>query len=286
MKRKIKWSTSIFLIGYQIALIGLLISYFLLKGLPHWHFLIYIIVFHYLTMLGVTALYHRFYTHKSFTLNKVVELFLLFLSTLALQSSVLKWLGDHKMHHFYTDTDKDPYNIKEGFWYAHFFWMLRKLKHEAPETLTTDLRKNKLVVIQDKYYYPISFTLNIVVGLFFGLLYNDVLGAFTFLVLLRLFIGHHSTWGINSVAHYFGSKPNSKNESAVNNFWLAIVTLGEGYHNYHHTFPADYRNGTRWFHFDPTKWFIWILSKVKLAGKLKKFPNVEMKIVEPSSTKV
>ena len=276
MERKIKWPTSIFLIGYQIALVLLMLGYFFYKGLPHWHFLIYIIVFHYLTMLGITSLYHRHYTHKSFTLNKVVEVGLLFLSTMALQSSVLSWVGDHKMHHFYTDTDKDPYNIKEGFWYAHFFWMLRQLRYVAPVTLTSELRENKWVVLQHKYYYPMSFSMNILFGLVFGLLYEDLFGAFTFLVLFRLFIGHHATWGINSVAHYFGSRPHSKNESAVNNFLLALVTLGEGYHNYHHSYPSDYRNGTKWYHFDPTKWFIWTLSKLRLAKKLRKFSKVKV----------
>jgi stearoyl-CoA desaturase (Delta-9 desaturase) len=278
-KRKIKWPTSIFLIGYHILLFGLLIFYLSYHGWPNWQFWIIIAVAHYLTMMGVTALYHRHYTHKSFTLNKAVEIGLLFLSTLALQSSVIRWAGDHKMHHFYTDSNKDPYNIKEGFWYAHFFWMLRKLEYSAPENLTCELRKNKLVMFQHKYYYPIAFFLNILFGLITGYIYQDYLGAFTFLVLLRLFLGHHATWSINSIAHYFGSKPNSKKESARNNFLLALITMGEGYHNYHHSYPADYRNGTKWYDFDPTKWFIWILSKLRLAKKLKKFSVTKIKTI-------
>ena len=93
----------------------------------------------------------------------------------------------------------------------------------------------------------------------------------------RLMVSHHLTWFINSLAHYWGEQTYSKEHSAVDNFVIAILTVGEGYHNFHHTFPADYRNGVRWYHFDPTKWTIWILSKVGLAADLRRFDSFRIK---------
>jgi len=110
-----------------------------------------------------------------------------------------------------------------------------------------------------------------------GYLFNDFFGAFVFGFLLRTFLIHHSTFFINSVAHCWGSQSYSRESSAVNNLLLAFLTIGEGYHNYHHAFASDYRNGVRWFHFDPTKWFIWTLYKTGMAKKLIVFNKLTIK---------
>ena len=101
-----------------------------------------------------------------------------------------------------------------------------------------------------------------------------LIGALLFGFLLRLFLTHHSTWFINSLAHIWGSKPYSSEHSAVNNFILAHLTFGEGYHNYHHTFSGDYRNGVRWYQFDPPKYLIWLMSKIGLASDLQRVNRV------------
>jgi stearoyl-CoA desaturase (delta-9 desaturase) len=106
---------------------------------------------------------------------------------------------------------------------------------------------------------------------------GDWLGAFVLLWWTRLAVSHHLTWFINSLAHWWGSQTYSKEHSAVDNYVLAMLTVGEGYHNFHHTFPSDYRNGVRWWHFDPTKWTIWGLSKVGLAGDLKRYDEVKIR---------
>ena len=106
---------------------------------------------------------------------------------------------------------------------------------------------------------------------------NFYLGAFFIALWLRLFALHHFTWFINSLAHTWGDKPFCQEQSAVNNYVIALLTFGEGYHNFHHTFANDYRNGIRWYHFDPTKWLIWTLNKLGLASGLKQMDAFTIK---------
>jgi stearoyl-CoA desaturase (delta-9 desaturase) len=205
----------------------------------------------------------------SYKTKPVVEAVLLFFGSMATEGSALRWSYDHRYHHAFVDTDKDPYSIKKGFWYAHFGWMLEKQK-PIENKVVADLVKNPLVHFQHRFYVPLMFATNILATVVLGLIFHDMWGAFVFGWLLRLFFLHHFTWFINSLAHTWGARTFCQELSAVDNYFIALLTFGEGYHNYHHTFAYDYRNGIRWFHFDPTKWIIWTLSKVGLAYKLKK----------------
>ena len=213
--------------------------------------------------------YHRFYSHRAYRLNKLVELVLLFFGAMAIEGSVLRWSFDHRQHHRFVDTDKDPYSINKGFWYAHVLWLFEK-QQPVDEKVVPDLVKNKLVMFQDKYYGILMALTNGLVILILGFIFNDFFGAFVFGFLLRIFLLHHCTWFINSLAHYWGSRTYSKEFSAVDNYIIALLTFGEGYHNYHHVFSSDYRNGVRWYHFDPSKWLLWSLSKIGLAQQLTK----------------
>jgi stearoyl-CoA desaturase (delta-9 desaturase) len=134
----------------------------------------------------------------------------------------------------------------------------------------SDLKDNRMLVIQDRYYGLFVTAANLVAIGALAWITGDLVGAFVIGFLLRTFVVHHSTWFINSLAHMWGAKPYSSEHSAVNNFILAVLTLGEGYHNYHHTFAGDYRNGVRWYQFDPPKYLIWFLSKLGLAWDLKR----------------
>lgn len=223
----------------------------------------------YLTGLSVTAGYHRLYSHSTYKIHPVVESILLFFSTMATQGSALRWAYDHRLHHAFVDTDRDPYSIKKGFWYAHFLWLLEKPK-EIEDRTVADLLKRPLIRFQHRFYVPLMLVSNGLVSLFFGWCLGDYLGAFLFVWVVRLFFLHHFTWFINSLAHTWGSRIFCQELSAVDNYLISLVTFGEGYHNYHHTFSSDYRNGIRWYHFDPTKWLIWTLSKLGLASQLRK----------------
>jgi stearoyl-CoA desaturase (delta-9 desaturase) len=237
--------------------------------MPSWQIVTTSIVLIYLTGLGVTMGYHRLYSHNAYKINPVVETIVLFFGTMGTQGSVLRWSFDHRYHHAFVDTDKDPYSIKKGFWYAHFLWLLEKPK-PIENKIVADLLKNPLLRFQHRFYGLLMFGINLLVTLFFGWYYNDYLGAFLFVWIVRMFFLHHFTWFINSLAHTWGDRPFCESLSAVDNYLISLLTWGEGYHNYHHTFGYDYRNGVRWYHYDPTKWLIWTLSKLGLATRLKK----------------
>jgi len=274
--RGINWGASAFLIGYHIVLLAALPLYFYLGGRPSWGMVTFTLLLFFASGISITGGYHRYYSHRSFRTNKFIEAIILFFGTLTAQGSALRWSFDHRIHHAFVDTDKDPYSIKKGFWYAHFLWILEKPK-PIEKKVVPDLVKNPLVMFQEKHYPPLMFGSNLILFLFAGWLFNDFFGAFVITLLLRLFFLHHFTWFINSLAHTWGDRPFCEEQSAVNNFIISLVTFGEGYHNYHHTYANDYRNGVRWYHFDPTKWIIWLLNKLRLAKDLKRMDTYTIK---------
>ena len=270
--KKINWGPVTFLVVYQLLLLVSLPFYFYYNGLPTGIAITSFILL-YLTGLSITGGYHRYYAHRSYRTNNAVETILLFFGAMSAQASSLRWSFDHRNHHAHVDTDEDPYSIKKGFWYAHCMWILEKPK-KVENRIVSDLLKNKLVMFQHNYYKPLMIGSNALVVLLFGWLFNDFLGSLLIICGLRMFLLHHFTWFINSLAHKWGDKPFCQEMSAVDNYFLSLLTFGEGYHNYHHTFANDYRNGVRWFHYDPTKWMIWTLNKLGLATGLKRVDPV------------
>ncbi len=278
-KKSFNWGPALFIIIYHVLLlIGL--PFYFYYNTPSTAVVVSSIILLYVTGLSITGGYHRFYSHRSYRTNKIVEGVLLFFGSMAAQGSALRWSFDHRIHHANVDTDDDPYSIKKGFWYAHCLWILEKPRTIDPKVVP-DLLKNNLVMFQHNYYKFCMIGSNAITTVLFGWLLNDYLGAFVIVLWLRLFVLHHFTWFINSLAHTWGDKPFSQELSAVDNYFLSMLTFGEGYHNYHHTFANDYRNGVRWFHFDPTKWMIWTLSKLGLATNLKRMDpaTIEKRIV-------
>ncbi|CDZ80392.1 Fatty acid desaturase [Candidatus Rubidus massiliensis] len=269
------WIPIIFLCSYHFALFISLPFYLLYVPNPS-GLLIFSIILLFLTGISITGGYHRYFSHKTFKTNKYVEFILLLFGSMTAQGSALRWAFDHRIHHAFVDTDNDPYSIKKGFWYAHFLWILKKPKKIDPK-IVSDLLKNKLVCFQHEYYPLCLVTTNSIVVLLAYLLFDDFLGSIILAFGLRLFLLHHFTWFINSLAHTWGDKPFCQEQSAVNNYIIALLTFGEGYHNFHHTFANDYRNGIKWYHYDPTKWFIWILFKCNLAHSLKEIDSLTIK---------
>lgn len=269
--KNFNWGPGLFLILYQIIFLSALPFYFYYYT-PSFGLIAIATVLFFLTGISITGGYHRYYSHRCYKVPKPVEAVLLFFATMAGQGSVLRWSFDHRIHHAYVDTDKDPYCIKKGFWYAHFLWILEKPRTIDPKVVP-DLLENRMVVFQDRHIGLLMLGTNVLAFLLVGWLLNDYMGAFVIALWARLFTLHHFTWFINSLAHTWGDKPFSQEQSAVNNYIISLVTFGEGYHNYHHTFANDYRNGIRWYHFDPTKWMIWSLSKLGLATNLKKMDD-------------
>ncbi len=273
--RGINWGAASFLLGYQVILLMSLPFYFYYSP-PGLGLVLFTIFLLFATGISITGGYHRYFSHRTYRTNRFIEAILLFLGSMTAQGSALRWSFDHRNHHAFVDTNDDPYSIKKGFWYAHFLWILEKPR-PIEKKLVADLVKNPMIVFQDKYYNSSMLFSNFLVFLFTGWVFNDYLGALVFAVFFRMFMLHHFTWFINSLAHTWGDKPFCTEQSAVDNYLISLLTFGEGYHNYHHTYANDYRNGIRWYHFDPTKWTIWLLNKAGLAYDLKRMDAYTIK---------
>lgn len=222
--------------------------------------------------LSITGGYHRLFAHGAYRASVPLRLFYLLFGAASVQNSALKWASDHRAHHAHTDADGDPYDIRKGFFWAHIGWVLRKVPG-GPVPLVLDLQNDPLVRFQHRYYVPLALVFGALLPLGIGTLWGDPLGTMLVAGFLRLCVQWHATFSINSLTHMFGRQPYSKRVSARDSFWVALLTFGEGYHNFHHRFQADYRNGVRWFHYDPTKWWIWAMSKAGMAHGLRRVPK-------------
>ncbi len=222
--------------------------------------------------MSITAGYHRLWSHKTYKAHPFIRFVFALGGACALQNDVLHWASDHRRHHTHVDNnDKDPYSAGLGFWYSHMGWILRNYE-SGKENFSNvkDLQRDPIVVWQHKHYLALVLLMNIGLPALLGLIGGDVIGGILMGGLLRLVLSQHVTWFINSIAHIWGRQPYSDASSARDNPFLAFITYGEGYHNYHHTFQWDYRNGIKWWHYDPTKWFIRGCSFLGLTTELKR----------------
>ena len=234
------------------------------------------VVLFYFTGMSITAGYHRLWSHKTYDANIVVRVVLAIGGAMALQNSILHWCSDHRIHHRYVDdNDKDPYSARKGLWFAHIGWMLREYQSHRYDDYRNckDLQKDSVVMWQHKYYLPIVLISNFGITGFLGWLNGDILGMILFAGVFRLVMVHHVTFFINSLAHFWGRQPYTDKNTARDNGVLAFFTFGEGYHNYHHIFEYDYRNGIRWYQFDPTKWLIRGLAYMGMTYNLRRVPE-------------
>jgi stearoyl-CoA desaturase (Delta-9 desaturase) len=219
--------------------------------------------------ISICAGYHRFFSHKTYEASPLVQWFYAFFGAMAAQNSILWWSSSHRVHHKYADKDWDPYNIRRGFWWAHMFWIFFR-NEERDDTFANspDLKANRIVMWQHRWHKEIlilgGFGLPTLIGAAFGDPIAGLLwGGFT-----RIVVIHHTTFFVNSLAHTLGKPEFNAEASARDNWLVALVTLGEGYHSFHHRFPSDFRNGIRWYQWDPAKWWIGGLHYVGLAKGL------------------
>lgn len=227
------------------------------------------------TGISITAGYHRLWSHRAYEAHWLMRLPLMLFGAMALQNSILMWASMHRVHHkSVDDVDLDPYSIRRGFWFAHMGWMLRNYpSSEVDLANVRDLERDPLVRFQHKHYLGVALFMNVGFPLLLGALFGDPWGFLLLCGLLRLVLNHHFTFFINSAAHWWGRRPYTVENSARDNDLLSLVTFGEGYHNYHHLFQWDYRNGIRWWQFDPTKWLIASCAQLGLAWNLKRVPE-------------
>jgi len=227
----------------------------------------------FVTAGSITVGYHRLFAHNTYKANGFVRFLLVFFGSAAFQQSALEWASQHRQHHGKVDTEEDPYNIKQGFWHAHVGWLLF-WKRKTDYHIVKDLSKFKLLANQDKYYHLWVIVCGGLAPVLSGMaLGSTFMGSLMILVVARTACVYHSTFSINSVCHYFG-KPTYDPKSSAKDHWLvAFLTMGEGFHNFHHRFPNDYRNGIRWYHWDPSKWMIAFFEKLGWATDLHRTPD-------------
>jgi len=221
--------------------------------------------------ISITGGYHRLFAHRTYEAALWLRLFYLAFGAASVQNSALKWSSDHRTHHAKVDLEEDPYNIRRGFWWAQIGWVLYK-NAKRDFSNVPDLLRDRLIMFQHRFYVPLAILFGAVIPYVLGVLWGDPIGALLVAGFTRLALQYHATGAVNSVAHSFGKQPYGTGNSARDHWVTAIITLGEGYHNFHHYFSWDYRNGVRWWQFDPTKWFVWILSRFGATASLKRTP--------------
>lgn len=270
----IEWTVTLFIILSILLSLILVPIYFTYQPFNVWIVLLTILLAG-LTNLSITAGYHRLFSHRSYEAHPIVEFIYLFIGASAFQGSALKWSSDHRRHHSKVDSKQDPYSIQRGFFYAHMGWLFLK-ESTNWEISAADLEKNKMVAFQHHYYILSAFVAGFLFPMFLGWILGDALGGLLIAGLLRIVLTQQSTFLVNSLAHTWGKQTYSIEITARDSWLVAFLTHGEGFHNFHHKFQADYRNAIRWYQWDPTKWTIYFLYLMGLASKLRKISEQEI----------
>ena len=217
--------------------------------------------------LGVGLGWHRMLTHRSFKAPKWLEYLLTIFGTMSIQDSPDKWVATHRMHHKFTEMDGDPHSTNMGFWWAQMGWIVWGTAQDHDQATlqkyVPDLLKDRGQVLISRFYYlPIIISALILFAI----------GGWTMVVwgvAARVVVGWHTTWFVNSLSHIYGSKPHDTGDDSTNNWFVAILTFGEGWHNNHHAFPTSARHGLQWFQFDMNWIAIRILEKIGWATNIK-----------------
>jgi fatty-acid desaturase len=217
--------------------------------------------------LGVGLGWHRLLTHRSFKAPKWLEYFLTILGSMSMQDSHDKWVATHRIHHKFVDTDEDPHSARSGFWWPQIGWVVygRAQDHDTAtlDRYIPDLRKDPVHrLIARLYLLPIAAS---AVILF-------LIGGWSMVVwgvAARVVLGWHTTWFVNSLSHLYGQRPHSTGDLSTNNWFVAILTFGEGWHNNHHAFPTSARHGLAWYQFDMNWITIRILERIGWAKNVK-----------------
>jgi stearoyl-CoA desaturase (delta-9 desaturase) len=221
--------------------------------------------------LGITLGFHRLVTHRSFEVPKLLEYFFVLCGTLACEGGPIEWVGQHRIHHKYSDTESDPHDSNKGFWWSHMGWMLHKVPAKADiPRYTKDIADDPVYQFLQKFFIPIQ----VVLGLFIYWL-----GGWPFVIwgiFVRLVVVFHFTWFVNSATHKFGYQSHESHDHSTNCWWVALLTFGEGWHNNHHAFQYSARHGLQWWEIDTTWMTIKLLQFLGLAKNIKLVPKEQL----------
>ncbi|MGC1299862.1 MAG: fatty acid desaturase [Alloacidobacterium sp.] len=258
---QLSWITAIFMVAFHIGAIAAL--FFFSWGAVIAAAILYVFAIN----MGIGMGYHRLLTHRGYKTPSWVEYFLAVCATLSLEGGPIFWVATHRVHHQLSDKTGDPHTPTEGGWWAHVGWILSGESLHAQTVMLAryapDLTKDRFHVWLSKYHWiPLT-----AVGL--GLL---AIGGWTWVlwgIFFRVTLGLHSTWLVNSATHMWGSRRFPTRDESRNNWWVALLTGGEGWHNNHHAHPVSARHGLKWYEFDPNYYGIWVLKKLGLARDIK-----------------
>ena len=217
--------------------------------------------------LGVGLGYHRLLTHRSFKAPKWLEYTLTIFGGMAIQDDAPKWVATHRIHHQFTETERDPHSTRPGFWWAHLEWIVRGTAQDHDEeTLkryVPDLLKDRFHVVLARFYYVPLVLSGFILFAIGG--WSMVLWG----VFVRVVFGWHSTWFVNSATHLWGNRHFETKDDSTNNWWVALLTFGEGWHNNHHASPSSARHGLKWYQFDMNWLTIRLFEKLGWAKQIR-----------------
>jgi fatty-acid desaturase len=254
--KRLHWNTIFFVAAFHIVAVAALFTF-------SWQNVLATFICWWISgSWGIGIGYHRLLTHRGFTAPRWLTRFLATCATLAIQSGPIAWVTTHRIHHAFTETDKDPHSPRNGTWWAHVGWIFRGTAQEQPQSAilkySPDLIRDPYLVFIDNYYYMTA----IIVG---GLLF--LIGGWTMVVwaiVFRTVVGWHFTWLVNSATHMWGSRRFETRDDSRNNGLIAALTFGEGWHNNHHAYPRSAKHGLAWWEFDVNWVQIRVLEKLRL----------------------
>ena len=257
----LNWLTAIIMVLFHV---GAATAFFFFS----WTNLVVALVLHWLAVgFGISLGYHRLHTHRGYKTSRAFEYFLAVCGTMTLEGGPIFWVATHRVHHQHSDKDGDPHTPRDGGFWAHMGWIIMGdgLHHDDSvlAKYAPDLSRDRVHVWLSKWHW----TSNVLVGV--GLL---ALGGIPYVlwgIFFRTTWGLHSTWLVNSATHLWGSRRFQTRDDSTNNWWVALLTFGEGWHNNHHAHPTSARHGLAWYEFD----FNWIgistLKALHLAWDVK-----------------
>lgn len=265
LKTDINWNSAIFLAVFHVGAVAA-VFFFSWKALA-----IAIIMTWVAGSLGIGIGYHRLLTHRGFKTPKWFEYFLTICGTLALQGGAINWVVTHRIHHAFTEQSGDPHSPRNGGWWAHIGWILRGTAQQHSEKVmrryAPDLMNDRVHVFLNKIYF-VPLTISGIVLLAWGGLPALMWGVF-----FRVTFAHHSTWLVNSATHLWGSRRFETEDDSTNNWWVALLTFGEGWHNNHHAFARAARHGLAWYELDMNWLAIRALAFIGLATSVYVVPK-------------
>ena len=211
--------------------------------------------------LGISLGYHRLHTHRSYSVPRFLEYFFALCGALTLEGGPIHWVATHRIHHQKSDQPGDPHSPRDGAWWAHIGWiLLGEATHSNTRLMSKyapDLAKHRFYRVLNSYHWVPLVALAVLLGAIGGLPY--VLWG----ICVRVVTGLHSTWLVNSATHLWGKRRFHTRDDSRNNWWVALLTFGEGWHNNHHAHPTSARHGLAWYEFDPS----WLLIRaLEFAG--------------------